>query len=476
MSRPAELLRGPRHRHRRGLGAGSPGGRLRGRRRSGPREQQPGWAPVSVRRHSRPHHGPAGDCDGPALRRADGHRGAAQGAVIVYVGPHRAAVRGTLLVRRASVTRFERSLRPGIGRRGREGRGLPDPRNPTRALRRPRDGMANGRRPRGEISRDRGMACPAQVLSVPQKGLPQRAAHGSGPGVDLPLYYQAFHPKPVASMGSIGDGSMKPLEGKNVLVTGGTGSLGRVLVRRLLAGEMGQPKQVLVFSRDETKQHYMRLQYAHRPVATEEIIYKGAQGRLAFHVGDVREYASVVAAVRRADVVFNAAAMKQVPTCEYFPGEAVETNVLGPANIVRAIRENDTPVETVVGISTDKACKPVNVMGMTKALQERIFLGANLDCPETRFVCVRYVNVTYTGIRPGEKIHEILVSEEECHRTLERDGYFVIEPILQEIRHADVAQPALSEEYSSAKALLPMDRLRKLIDPYLEVGDPEEPT
>src|SRR2546430_349032 len=87
-------------------------------------------------------------------------------------------------------------------------------------------------------------------------------------------------------MGSIGDDPMKPLEGKNVLVTGGTGSLGRVLVRRLLAGEMGQPKQVLVFSRDETRQHNMRLQYGHRPVATEEIIYRGAQGRLASHVGD----------------------------------------------------------------------------------------------------------------------------------------------------------------------------------------------
>lgn len=348
---------------------------------------------------------------------------------------------------------------------------------------------------------------------------------------------------------------MKPLEGKNVLVTGGTGSLGRILIRRLLTGEIGQPKQVMVFSRDETKQHYMRLQYARRPVATEEIIYKGAQDRLAFHVGDVREYASVVAAVRRADIVFNAAAMKQVPTCEYFPAEAVQTNILGPENIVRAIRENDTPVETVVGISTDKACKPVNVMGMTKALQERIFLGANLDCPETRFICVRYGNVlssrgsvvplfldqikrggpvtitvkemtrflltldqavdtifaavrtafpgetyvpkvpsarmldlatiligsadvkiSYTGIRPGEKIHEILVSEEECHRTLERDGYFVIEPILQEIRQVEIAHPALTEEFSSAKVLLPMDRLRKLIDPYLAVADLEEPT
>jgi UDP-glucose 4-epimerase len=86
------------------------------------------------------------------------------------------------------------------------------------------------------------------------------------------------------------------------------------------------------------------------------------------------------------------------------------------------------------------------------------------------------VKITYTGIRPGEKIHEILVSEEECHRTLERDGYFVIEPILQEIRHADITRPALTEEYSSAKALLSIERLRKLINPYLQVADPEEPT
>src|SRR3989441_10347614 len=199
--------------------------------------------------------------------------------------------------------------------------------------------MVHGREVRFPAIRE--LACRAQVLSVLQKVLPQLAAHGSGPSVDLPLYYQAFHPKPVASMRSIGDDPMKPLQGKNVLVPGGTGSLGRVLVRRLLAGEMGQPKQVLVFSLDEKKQHCMRLQYAHRPVATEEIIYKGAQGRLAFHVGDVREYASVVAAVRRADVVFNAAAMKQGPTCEYFPGEAVETNVMRPPSIVRAIRDHD---------------------------------------------------------------------------------------------------------------------------------------
>src|SRR2546428_6824327 len=310
---------------------------------------------------------------------------------------------------------------------------------------------------------------------------------------------------------------------------------------------MGQPKQVLVFSRDETKQHYMRLQYAHRPVATEEIIYKGAQGRLAFHVGDVREYASVVAAVRRADVVFNAAAMKQVPTCEYFPGEAVETNVLGPANIVRAIRENDTPVETVVGISTDKACKPVNVMGMTKALQERIFVNGNLG-HRTKFLCVRYGNVissrgsviplfldqirtggpvtvtmarmtrflltldravdtifaalvtgeagdTYIprapsasvidvakaligdqkiaieiiGVRPGEKVHEILISEEEVFRTIQRGEYYVIRPVLPELGAA--GPPARDTEYSSSDVTLDIPGVRRLL-PESETARP----
>ncbi len=346
---------------------------------------------------------------------------------------------------------------------------------------------------------------------------------------------------------------MEPLEGKRVLVTGGTGSLGRALVRRLWTGEMGHPEKVTIFSRDETKQHYMRLRYAQKQVATEEIIYKGSQGRLAFKIGDVRDYASVASAVREVDVIFNAAALKQVPTCEYFPSEAVATNVLGPRNIVRAIRETGAKVETVVGISTDKACKPINVMGMTKAIQERIFLVANLECPQTRFICVRYGNVlnsrgsvvplfqdqikhggpvtitlkemtrflltldqavdtifaavrhalpgesyvpkvpsarmidlarmligkakvpiTYTGIRPGEKIHEILVSEEECHRTIERDGYFVIEPILPELRRADIENPALTDEYSSSDALLHGEELEKVVRPLLEAGLQEE--
>src|SRR5207237_6459268 len=91
--------------------------------------------------------------------------------------------------------------------------------------------------------------------------------------------------------------------------------------------------------------------------------------------------------------VFNAAALKQVPSCEYFPFEAVLTNIYGAANIVRAVRENALHVEKVIGISTDKACKPINVMGMTKALQERVLIEANRDCPDTSFTCVRYGNV-----------------------------------------------------------------------------------
>src|SRR5206468_912005 len=105
------------------------------------------------------------------------------------------------------------------------------------------------------------------------------------------------------------------------------------------------------------------------------------------------DYHSVASAVQGADVIFNAAALKQVPSCEYFPYEAVRTNVEGPENIVRVIRELKVPVETVVGISTDKACKPVNVMGMSKAIQERLLISANLTCPSTRFICVRYGNV-----------------------------------------------------------------------------------
>ena len=137
----------------------------------------------------------------------------------------------------------------------------------------------------------------------------------------------------------------------------------------------------------------MRLDYQNRKAATDDITYHNFQQLLEFRIGDVRDFGSIASALRDADVVVNAAAMKQVPACEYIPSEAVLTNKLGAENIVRAIQEHTLLVETVVGISTDKACKPVNAMGMTKALQERIFIHGNLRCPGTRFVCVRYGNV-----------------------------------------------------------------------------------
>ena len=335
---------------------------------------------------------------------------------------------------------------------------------------------------------------------------------------------------------------MNKLEGKRILVTGGTGSLGKTLVKRLLSGEMGKPAQITVFSRDEAKQHFMRLEYLHREAATDDVIYQNSKDLLNFRIGDVRDYSALLAAMRNADVVFHAAALKQVPSCEYFPFEAVMTNILGAENVVRAIRENKLHIEKVVGISTDKACKPINVMGMTKALQERILIEANRDCPDTTLTCVRYGNVIasrgsiiplfveqiqknqtltvtlpemtrfllsldkavdtvfaaiedglrgetfvpkvlaaritdvakslmgdkdlpiiYTGIRPGEKIHEIMVSEEECFRTVERGDYYVILPVLPELRDNSEVTQFLEYEYSSKDNNISISELKVLL-------------
>ena len=241
-------------------------------------------------------------------------------------------------------------------------------------------------------------------------------------------------------------------------------------------------------------------------------------------------------------IVINAAALKQVPSCEYFPFEAVQTNIIGAENIVRAIREAGLQVETVVGVSTDKACKPVNTMGMTKAIQERIWIAANINAPHTRFICVRYGNVLasrgsviplfheeirnggpltvttpemtrfllpleravdtifaalaearpgeiyipriasaritelakvlmadrrlpliYTGIRPGEKVHEILVSEEEAGRTFERGRYLAIQPMLPEVTATDFNVVPLGKAYSSADVLMSPETIRSLL-------------
>lgn len=332
---------------------------------------------------------------------------------------------------------------------------------------------------------------------------------------------------------------------RTVVITGGTGSLGKVLTRRLLSGDAGLPKKIIVFSRDEAKQHLMRIEYQQKQKATDEVIYRNFERLLEFRLGDVRDYPSVCAVLKNADIVVNAAALKQVPSCEYFPYEAVRTNVGGAENIVRAIRENDLGVKTVVGVSTDKACKPVNVMGMTKALQERIFISSNITMPLTRFVCVRYgnvlasrgsviplfheqirnggpvtvtteemtrfllpleravdivfaaiesafpgeiyvpkvpaasmvnvaraligdrrVEVEITGIRPGEKVHEIMVSEEEAWRTFERNGHYVITPLLPELARTGTGLPALNREYSSADSLMTQEETRRMLETY----------
>ena len=103
-----------------------------------------------------------------------------------------------------------------------------------------------------------------------------------------------------------------------ILVTGGTGSMGKTFVKRVLSGEFGVPKKVIVFSRDEGKQHYMRLDYLHKKVSTDEVIYNNFRNVLEFRLGDVRDYRSISMAMRDADIVINAAALKQVPACEYF--------------------------------------------------------------------------------------------------------------------------------------------------------------
>ena len=155
---------------------------------------------------------------------------------------------------------------------------------------------------------------------------------------------------------------MLTFKDKIILVTGGTGSMGKTFIRTVLNNEKEIPKKIIVFSRDEAKQHEMRMEYFNKKISTEEIIYENFLNVLEFRIGDVRNYSDVCSALKDVDIVVNAAALKQVPTCEYFPVQALQTNCLGPSNIVRAIEQNSYAIDTVIGISTDKACKPINVM------------------------------------------------------------------------------------------------------------------
>ncbi len=285
----------------------------------------------------------------------------------------------------------------------------------------------------------------------------------------------------------------KIIKGKRIMVTGGTGSFGRMFIGEIL--KYG-PKEIIVFSRDEDKQGAMRMEYA-------------KESRLRFMLGDIRDFRSVREAMRGVDIVIHAAALKWITEVERNVWEGIKTNVIGAQNIIEAARDEN--VEKVVALSTDKAVEPINAYGMAKALQERLITTANLyDTGRTVFVSTRYGNVlgsrgsvvphfkkllsegkplTITdsemtrfvltlkqsvelvltalsegvggevfvrkmpghtvvnlaevllessgkslkniinvGIRPGEKIHESLISPSESVRTVEFGDYYVVLP------------------------------------------------
>lgn len=183
------------------------------------------------------------------------------------------------------------------------------------------------------------------------------------------------------------------LSDKCVLITGGTGSLGKALLSRLISMGNRAPKKIKIFSRDEAKQHDMRMKFLHKKEATDEIIYNNFKRSVEFIIGDVRDMESLSWAVNEADIIIHAAALKQIPSCEYFPVEAIKTNILGSKNIIKAVKKSNYKAKKVVGISTDKACSPVNSYGMTKSLMERIFVSANINQDKTSFSLVRYGNV-----------------------------------------------------------------------------------
>jgi UDP-N-acetylglucosamine 4,6-dehydratase len=279
------------------------------------------------------------------------------------------------------------------------------------------------------------------------------------------------------------------VDGKNVLITGGTGSFGQAFARHLL--DEADPRKVIVFSRDELKQF--------------EMAQKFRDKRVRFFIGDVRDGDRLRRAFQGVDIVVHAAALKQVPICEYNPFEAVKTNILGAQNIIDAAI--DCNVEKVLALSTDKAVNPVNLYGATKLVHEKLFVDGNAyvgDERRTRFAVARYGNVVGSrgsvvpffaskrltgvlpvtdkrmtrfwitmdravafvmanlermrggeifvpripslkimdlarimapearieiiGIRPGEKLHEMLLHADEARRAVEFDDYFVVKP------------------------------------------------
>lgn len=163
-------------------------------------------------------------------------------------------------------------------------------------------------------------------------------------------------------------------KGKTLMITGGTGSFGNAVLRRFLDSDI---EEIRIFSRDEKKQDDMRKLYANK--------------KLKFYIGDVRNLSTIREAVHNVDFIFNAAALKQVPSCEFFPMEAVRTNVLGVDNVLTAAIEEG--VKKVICLSTDKAAYPINAMGISKAMMERVFVAKSRTARETTICGTRYGNV-----------------------------------------------------------------------------------
>lgn len=199
---------------------------------------------------------------------------------------------------------------------------------------------------------------------------------------------------------------MTDIRCRKILITGGTGSFGRTMARYCIRQDCAE---VRIFSRDETKQNEMRREFADE--------------RLRFYIGDVRRRESLVRPMNGVELVFHAAALKQVPSCEFFPDEAVLTNVIGSSNVIKVAEDNG--VECVVCLGTDKAVYPINAMGMTKALMEKL-VQATSRTPSsgaTRVCCVRYGNVMMSRgsviplfVRQIKNGHELTVTEPSMSR------------------------------------------------------------
>ncbi len=196
---------------------------------------------------------------------------------------------------------------------------------------------------------------------------------------------------------------MSLFTGRTLLITGGTGSFGNAVLNRFLPTDIGE---IRIFSRDEKKQDDMRHDFQTR--------FPGLSDKIKFYIGDVRDISSVRNAMHGVDYIFHAAALKQVPSCEFFPLEAVKTNILGTENVLTAAIDEE--VKTVVCLSTDKAAYPVNAMGTSKAMMEKVIVAKSrtVSPEKTKICCTRYGNVMCSRgsviplwidqIKKGEKI------------------------------------------------------------------------